>query len=318
MTDTIVEPAAVLTPARQLPWQGISSGEAGDELLTSATLAARAGIDWEVGLRPYMRQTAAGLVPSTKMFETYRLDTDDQVGVVELGGVKSRYELLQNREAFDFGDSLVTDGIARWTHGGMQGTGRRVFMTMLLNEEFTVLGQNAMKVYLFFSTSHDGSRSLMAAVTPVNVFCTNQTAIVRANNFGRFTIQHTSSMQGKLQQAGDAIREAGEYSELLKTEAEALAAVKISDDKARYLLASVIPTRRARRDEMIGGIMANYHTSPNLADYQETGWGLLNGLTEYMDHIKPSRSGNARFESITLGEGAKYRVSLAQALVEMN
>jgi phage/plasmid-like protein (TIGR03299 family) len=310
--DDVVEPAAIVPAPRQLPWAGITTGQAGGDLLTSQQMLERAGLNWEVGIRPLWRQLSDGEFSQSKMLETYRADTEDQ-----LGTVRSRYELLQNREAFDFGDSLVDAGTARWAEAGQQFGGVRIFMTLLLEDEFMVLGQEPFKMYMFFSTSHDGTRSLTASLTPIRGFCLNQTNVIRANNFGRFTIQHTGSMKGKLEQAADSIRLAGSYSELLKAEAEKLASIKITDDKARYLITSLIPQRRARRDDMIDGIVANYLTSPTAGD-SGTGWRLLNGLTEYMDHIKPTRSGNARFEAITTGEGHQYRTRLVTALAELN
>lgn len=327
---TVLEPVTaentVMPPApRQLPWAGIATGSANEgELMTSEQMLERAGLNWEVGIRPYQRLvrpahfednvlvTPPEYAPSKKMHETYRLDTGD-----ELGAVRSRYELLQNREAFDFGDSLVTGHKGRWVTAGEQNGGSRVFMTMLLDEEFQVL-DDTFVTYMFFSTSHDGSRAVSAYITPVRVFCTNQTGIVRQNNFGKFVVQHTPSMQGKLASAAESIMLAGEYSTLLKAEAAKLVAVQVDEDKARSLLTSVIPSRRARKDEMVEEIIAHTKSSPTVAGYEGTGWGWLNGLTEYMDHVKPQRNGNARFESITFGEGAKFRTEMAAKLAAMN
>lgn len=320
VTDApVAESAPVVSVPRQLPWQGISSGSAGaGQCFTSQQMLERAGLDWEVGIRPYMRQTAAGLIPSTRMFETYRTDTDDQVGVGELGGVKSRYELLQNREAFDFGDALIERGLARWTHAGMQQGGSKVFMTMLLNERYQVLGTIPFETYLFLSTSHDGARSLTAFVTPINVWCTNQTAAVQRDNLDHFSIPHTKSAHDKIADAVNALRRAGEYSNLIKEQAELLAATAVTPDQARLTLSAVIPARRPRRDDMIAGITGLMQTSPTIADHRDTGWGLLNAVTEWMDHVKPQRNPNARYESITFGEGAKLRLAVARRLARLN
>ena len=316
--DEVLEPTALLPdPAsRMLPWQGIATYAADDSstAMTSAAMLAHAGLDWEVGLRPLKRTLQDGtIVDSERSFETYRLDNWEQ-----LGTVKSRYELLQNREAFDFGDSLIQNGVARWTHAGLQQGGSKLFMTMRLSDEFMVLGRNPMTVYLFLSSSHDGSRSCRAFVTPINAFCTNQTAIIRANNIGSFSIQHTSSMREKLADASAAIQRAGEYSELLKAEAERLAALRVGERKAKSLLSAVIPERRARREEIISAIIETAKTSATVADYAGTGWALVNGLTEYMDHGKRQNNDNARFESIMFGEGAQWRGKLVQALAGSN
>jgi phage/plasmid-like protein (TIGR03299 family) len=303
-------PAPVI---RQLPWAGIATGNANGDQLTSAEMLARAGLDWKVGIRPLKRQLRDGTIVDSTRLETYREDTED-----ELGAVKSRYEVLQNQEAFAFGDSLVEDGTARWEEAGQQHNGSRVFMTMLLNDEFTVLGQEPFKTYLFLGLGHDGGRSVRGFVTPIRVWCTNQTPAVRASNLGSFTIQHTSSMNQRLADAGDALRRTGEYQAILRDEAEILAATQVTDKKARLLVASLIPDRRASRDKMIEGIMANYATSTNIDGHRGDGWGLLNATTEYFDHIKAQRTGNARFESITFGEGAKMRVELAKKLAHLN
>jgi phage/plasmid-like protein (TIGR03299 family) len=313
-TDSETAEATQEAAIRRLPWAGIATGNADGDQLTSAEMLKRAGLDWEVGIRPLYRHLSDGTVVQSERLETYRMDDES----VELGAVKSRYEVLQNKEAFAFGDSLVDDGTARWEEAGQQHNGSRVFMTMLLNDEFTVLGQEPFKTYLFLGLGHDGGRSVRGFVTPIRVWCTNQTPAVRANNLGSFTIQHTSSMQERLATAGDALRRTNEYQNILREEAELLAATQVTDKKAKLLIASLIPARRASRDKMIDGIMANYASSPTVEGYRGTGWGLLNATTEYFDHIKPQRTPNARFESITFGEGAKVRNELASKLAHLN
>jgi phage/plasmid-like protein (TIGR03299 family) len=309
----VTEPAAL--SERRIAWAGISTGDAGDRVMTSQELLTEAGLDWEVGIRPLKRQLSNGTIVDSSRFETYRMDSEDEP---ELGTVKSRYELLQNREAFDFGDSVVADGAARWTKAGLQLGGARVFMSMILHNEWMILGRDPFQVHLFLSSSHDGSRSLSGRVTPIRVFCTNQINAINASALEKFDIQHTSRMQQKMADAASMLQLSGEYMNVLKADAERLAAVRVTDDKARYLITSLIPERRGRRDDMIEEIMMNYRTSPTVGEFLGTGYGLLNGLTEYMDHLKPSQNGNARYESITFGEGARYRRKLSQALAELN
>jgi phage/plasmid-like protein (TIGR03299 family) len=319
VTATITEATQVASEqaaTRQLPWAGITTGSAAGDLLTSEQMLDRAGLNWEVGIRPLKRHLSDGRVVDSSRFETYRLDNED----IELGTVKSRYEVLQNREAFAFGDSLVENGTARWAEAGEQYRSSRVFMTMLLNDNFTVLGQEPFRTYLFLAGSHDGSRSVRGFVTPIRVWCTNQTPAVRASSLGSFTINHTGAMRDRLEQAGEAIKQTGEYQRILREEAELLAATEITDDKARYLLTSLMPAWRQKDGEskMLEGILSNYATSPTIEGYRGTGWGLLNATTEYMDHIKTQRTGNARFESITFGEGARLRSKLAKELAHLN
>jgi phage/plasmid-like protein (TIGR03299 family) len=331
----------VSAPIRRLPWAGIATGKAtDDELLTSEQMLQRANLDWEVGIRPFQRtvgsqkaviggewcqvdgeRVLAGgtevTIPlvetSKKMMETYRKDTG-----AELGAVRHRYEVLQNREAFTFGDSLIENGTARWAEAGMQNGGNRVFMTMLLNEQFQVLGQEPFQTYVFMSTSHDGGRSLRVFVTPIRVWCANQTAAVQADNLGSFTIQHTTSMHDKLESVSEVLRRSGEYRIALQEEAEMLATTTVTEEKARYLVTSLIPQRRSKRDQMIEDIISNLKNSPNLEGHRDDGWGLVQAASEYMQHLKPQRSDNARFESITFGEGMKLQYNLARELAHLS
>ena len=71
-------PAVTPEPAvRQLPWAGITTGKANQDSLTSAEMLQRAGLDWEVGIRPLKRQLSNGTLVDSSRFETYRLDNEE-------------------------------------------------------------------------------------------------------------------------------------------------------------------------------------------------------------------------------------------------
>lgn len=303
------------TEGRQLAWAGITTGSVDgmSDLATSEELLHEAGLDWTVAKRPLLRTNLAGeVVQSEKSFEIYRTDTGE-----ELGTVKRKYEVWQNRDAFAFGDALVADGKARWVDAGLQGNGWRVFMTMQLNEGFQV-ADDRFDLYLYLRTSHDGSSSVSGYVTPIRVWCTNQLPLVSATALDRFSFQHTSKLSERIQEAKQSFQQTVEFEKQFKVSMEQLLKTSVSDDKARYLIKDVIPDARPRKADMVDAIMLNYQTSPTVEPYRGTGYGLLNGLTEYMDHLKVQRSGNARFESVMHGEGAKFRVGLTKRLLALS
>lgn len=301
------------TEGRQLAWAGITTGTAESELTTSEELLETAGLNWEVAKRPLLRtDNATGeVVQSQKAFEIYRTDTGE-----ELGTVKKKYAIWQNRDAFAFGDALVADGKARWADAGLQGNGWRVFMTMLLNEPFTV-DDDQFKLYLYLRTSHDGSSSVSGFVTPIKVWCTNQLPLVSRTALDKFSFQHTSKLSERLEEAKKSFELTVNFEREFKASMERLLKTEVTTDKARFLIKEVIPEARPRREDMVEAIMLNYQTSETTQPYLGTAYGLLNGLTEYMDHKKTQRTGNARFESIMLGEGAKYRTNLTKRLLAL-
>jgi phage/plasmid-like protein (TIGR03299 family) len=320
-TDTIAADAAPETDApetliipdtstRQLAWAGISTGSALDgETLTSEQMIERAGLGWEVGIRPLYRHMNDGTTLASESLETYRMDTEAQIGTV-----KSRYEPLQNREVFAFGDAVVEQGLGRWVDAGLQKNGARVFMTMKLAEQFQVLGRDPFDLYLFLSAGHDGGRSITAFETPIRVSCLNQMNAVQHNHMSRYSIQHTTSMRQRLEDARLAISHGTEFIAELQKSAEKLAKTQLTDRKARNLIEGIVPQTRSRRDEVVNDILTVYASSPTIEGYRGTAYGLLNGVTEYMDHVKRQNNGNARFESVFFGEGAKAQRKLLAAL----
>lgn len=303
------------TEGRELAWSGITTGsvDGADAHLTSEQLLEQAGLNWEVAKRPlWSRKSSGEFEQSAGAFEIYRTDTEEA-----LGTVKRKYEVWQNRDAFAFGDALVADGKARWVEAGCQGNGWRVFTTMRLTDPFTV-ADDRYDLYLYLRTSHDGSSSVSGYVTPIRVWCTNQLPLVSQTALDKFSFQHTGKLHERLQEAQKSFQLTVAFETEFKASMERLLATPVSDDKARYLIKDVIPATRPRRDDMVDAILLNYQTSPTVEPYRGNGYGLLNGLTEYMDHLKVQRNGNARFESIMHGEGAKFRTQLTQRLLALS
>jgi phage/plasmid-like protein (TIGR03299 family) len=309
------QPAVIpATAGRQMPWAGLVTGSADPgETLTSAELLHKAGLDWEVGIRPLYRRLNDGTFHQhPRARETYRM-TDE----APLGEVKSHYEPFSNSDAFAFGDFIAGEGLGRWTDAGMQGNGYRVFMTMLL-KEFSILDGNLQRLYLFLRASHDGSTGLNAWIVPFQVSCTNQQQLVNAQHQGYVKIPHTKNIAERVAEAQESLAAAADYSVMYTQLAEKLAATPVSDQKLRAVLDRVVPRSRSRRDEMIADMKHVYQTSPTVAPYKGNAYGVLGAVTEYYGHIKPQKSENARFESIMLGEGAKARAEVLRNLAGLN
>lgn len=303
-----------MTETRQLPWAGITAGVAHPEdLLTAQQMLQKSGTDWDVAARPLWRKLSDGtFLEHPKAREVYRSDTEDTLGVV-----RGHYTLIANRDAFAFGDSLVESRDAHWAEAGTQLGGARVFMTMKLAEGFQVLDEDDYDMYLFIRTGHDGYVSISASVIPFRAICLNQNQLVLARRKTSWNIQHTSSVQARVEEARRSLAITADYRDEFTRVAEKLATTKITDHKAETVVDSVIPEKRSRRDQMVAEIMAQYRMSPTVEPYRGTGYGLLNALTEYMDHFKRQRSPNARFEAIMRGEAAHARNAMASMIIDM-
>lgn len=303
-------------PQRRHPWADLATilGDEDTESLTSEEMLKKAGLDWEVGIRPLWRKMANGeMVQHSKSREVYRLDNEE-----ELGLARGRYNIFNNREAFAFGDSIVADGNGKWITAGEQGGGRRVFMTMKLGGGFTVLGEDAYDMFLFIRTSHGDGTSVIADVVPFRAFCLNQSQLANSQHKTRWSVPHTTNISGRLEEAREALQISDNYTIAFREMVENMATTTLTDEMAKRLIESVIPERRSRREKIVEEILNVYHTSPTVEGHRGTAYGLVNGLTEYMDHVKTQRSGNARFESIMYGEGATFRNNLVQRVLALD
>jgi phage/plasmid-like protein (TIGR03299 family) len=302
---------------RQMPWAGLTTNCVGNtesqDGVDSLTMLQGAGLDWDVAIRPlWIRKNSGEFVQHSKSREVYRTDNEQS-----LGTVKSRYETFSNREAFAFGDELVNNGDAHWVTAGQQNGGSRVFMTMEIGDGFRVLGEDDYKLFLFLRTSHGDGTSVSASIVPFRVWCLNQSQAVIRERVSTWAIPHTTTIKDRVEEARQSLRLTASYADEFQVLMERLAGVTVTDDKAKLLVGSMIDPNRSRRDAMIEGIMTTYQESATVEPYRGTGYGLLNGVTEYMDHVKRQNSANARFNSIMGGEGAKYRNEIIQNLLAL-
>lgn len=142
---------------RVAPWHGL--GVRVESALSSQEALKASGLDWNVIQRPIMT-SAYEPVPG---YKANIRDTDNKV----LGVVSDRYRVVQNAEAFAFTDALLGEGVKYETAGSLQ-EGRRIWLLAKLPDRYIIEGEQ-IEPYLVFSSSHDGSGAIKAAMTPVRV-----------------------------------------------------------------------------------------------------------------------------------------------------
>jgi phage/plasmid-like protein (TIGR03299 family) len=271
-----------------------------DRAVTAAEAAELAGMNFDIQLVP-----SGGVSPITGKhkdngrFEVWNMETDES-----LATVGSHYNVLPFGEAFDFMDTInpiyVAAGIRR---GGKEG-----YMVVQAPEHLRVdllAGEDPIDLYVVLRTSHDGSKKVEASVLGLQGRCTNMLSL---NGFSRHAkrrwgITHTANMREKLAEAQLSLRNLDDYVEDLEVTAQRLAAIDIELEEARRILEWALPNR-PRRDDNIDVILNLFQSSPTNG-FPRTGWGLLHGLTEWMDWHRDSRVPDARFIGGLAGHGHK-------------
>ena len=126
--------------ARELPWHNL--GQVTKEAKTSKEAIELAGLDFEVAkeLLSYMPRSAephAGYGDRERQYiERYATVRTDKDNNNYLGGIVSKdYQIIQNVEAFDFLDSLISDGDLTYETAGALGNGETIFISCKLPGE---------------------------------------------------------------------------------------------------------------------------------------------------------------------------------------
>ena len=211
-----------------------------------------------------------------------------------LGVVGERYKVVQNEQLFEFGDNLL-DGGASWESAGSIKGGRVVFGSLVVPKEFTLDPNGAndkTTTYLLVHTSHDGSVSLQASITPVRVVCQNTLNLALGAVKQSFKLRHTQSIDGKLQVAREALGLTFQYMDLFEQEAKALFETSVNDKKFNDIITAIYPkpekdNKKAikRWENNISLINDIYTDSPTNANVKGTAWGVFNALTEKLDYF---------------------------------
>ena len=187
------------------PWHGL--GTPVDQVATSDEAITAAGLDWEVGMEEM--ETESGLSVFTHK-ATVRQDTRQVLGVVG-----RRYEVLQNRDAFSFFDSVVGEKLAMYHTAGSLGQGEKVWILAKLPGEIVVGKDDVTDKYLLLLNSHDMSWRVRMFFTPIRVVCQN-TAQAAIRGFNSKTdpgvgFKHLGDIQKKVVEAQKALGIANAY-----------------------------------------------------------------------------------------------------------
>lgn len=283
---------------REPAWHGLGTVFE-NEVTTSEMLRLAHLNGWDVRLEPV---TVAGVpterfaLPAFAVVRTNPFDGEKDV----LSVVGKRYKTVQNEELFDFGATLGSG--ARWETAGSIKNGRVVFGSLALERE-TVLDPSGVadkiNTYMLLHTSHDGSVSVQASITPVRVVCANTLNFALRSVKQSFKIRHTQTIEGKMAAAREALGLAERYMDDFDKAAQALFETSVTDKQIEDIFAKAYPkpdkdaakaaiTRWENKRVAVGEILF----SDTTYGVKDTAWGILNAMTENLDWNRQERNEN--------------------------
>jgi phage/plasmid-like protein (TIGR03299 family) len=305
----MVNGEAAIFVARKAAWHGL--GTVTEDVVTAADAIRLAKLDWTVSLKPAYQQRSNGefyAIPNR--FVTTRSSDEKALGVV--GKV---YTPFQNVESFDFMDTLVDDGGAKFASASSLKGGKVVFITMEIPTGIKIGGNDPLNLYLLLSNSHDGSTGVRVDVTPVRVVCWNTLNMAWGNTKATWQVRHNGKLAGKIASARETLKLTFDYMDEFEDIAGRLAAVEVENELLASILTETLPEQKGKA-EKIGNVINHRMTTPTLTDdVRLTGWGALNATSEYFEHILTPRNLEGRFVAQTFGTGAAFRTNVSKKLL---
>lgn len=287
--------------AREPAWHGL--GVTVEDALTAAEALKTAGLDWEVRKQPVYKKFDGKSIKIPDVFTVER-QTDGK----DLGIVRKDYQVFQNVEHFQFADFLVDSGEAKYETAGSLRGGRIIYVTMKLPGDILIGGADPIAKFIVITSSHDGTKAISILNSPNRVVCANTLELAFNSAKSRYSIRHLSTMEGKLQEARDAIGITFDYMDEFAKQANDLVEQSITDKKFAQIVDKLLPDR-PRKEEVKNTLVALFNDSPTIVGTVAEGnkWGAFNAVTEYADHIRAPRTKESQVNGTWFGSARQMR-----------
>ena len=307
--------------AGERPWHGL-----GNKLAPQQSIEVwrqQAGMDWQIEeaeVRYVVGKNGVGAInafPEQKVL--YRSDTKRPLAVVS-----KRFQVVQPEEVLEFYRDLTEYSGFELETAGVLKEGRKFWALARTGQSTTLKGKDQVNGYLLLATACDGSLATTAQFTSVRVVCNNTLQIALGDNRGAVKVPHRSEFNADAvkQQLGLTVAPWNRFVAKMKD----LVACPVDPDSVDGLLRRMLtyPGQPGQapvvNEQAMRSVRALYDgggRGSQLASSRGTAWGLLNSVTEYVDHHRRARSDDHRREAAWFGQGAQFKQRAWDELVQL-
>jgi len=238
-----------------------------------------------------------------------------------LGIVGTKYELINNNEAFSFFDALVTENKAEYKSYREFDGGRKSVITARYNQNKAIRIDDHVESEITLINSFDGSTSFKVMFSALRLACTN--GMVSRDKMHTISVRHTKNKNDRLQDALKVLTSAENSWQVFLNNCEQMNQKAIDTNMVETFINSLVgidleaekepSARKLNTAEKITELV--YDGKGNKG---ESVWDLYNGATEYYDHYIGSNDSN-REKSSLFGDSFNKKakaLELALALTE--
>lgn len=251
---------------REVPWHGL--GTIVQDAPTSKDALHLAGLDWNVVSRPIFTEDGQEI-------EGYKSNIRDSDNTV-LGIVSNKYKIVQNAEAFEFTDALISEDVRYETAGSLRN-GKQIWLLAKMPQ--TKIVGDAVDPYICFTNSHDGLGSIRCCMTPIRVVCNNTLSLALENASRSWSTKHVGDISTKLAEARRTLILANDYMNNLAETADKLANTTFTQSKVEEFVSELFKAPDDATDRVKNNVEASKQAfmycyfAPDIAKFQGTAWG---------------------------------------------
>jgi len=298
------------------PWHGL-----GQQLTQDAPIDVwrkEAGLDWEAKLSPVtFNPSGDELVTVENQNVIYRNDTFAPLGVVT-----DRYKVHQPAEVLEFFNTLVQSaGFTLEVAGAIKG-GKRIWALANVNREAVVLQDDAVRGYLLLSTSFDGTAATIGQFTSIRVVCNNTLSMADQEHApSRVVLTHGAEFDQSLMRDRLGLVVSGFDGMMDKY--RKLARQGVSSEYAREFTNNLFPAaynqqtntfKESRGFKRVIELFDGAGMGANNYGVYGTKWGLLNAVTQYVDHER-GHNVDTRMNNAWFGNGNRMKSQAEELLL---
>jgi len=247
----------------------------------------------------------------------YRSDNYEPLSVVS-----KRYKVVQPRDVLEFYRDLVSAGGFELETAGVLKGGKKLWALAKTGQETLLPGLDKVKAYLLLATSCDGSLATTAQFTSVRVVCSNTLNMAIGESKGAVKVPHSRVFDpvAVKQELGLGMSAWDTFMASIKE----MAKRPVNKFEAMSYLVNVLgdpalPLNEQPNQKNIQAVYGLYSgggKGSNLQSSKGTTWGLVNSVTEFVDHERRARSQDYRLDSAWFGAGAAIKQkALEQAML---
>ena len=291
------------------PWHGL--GNHLSEQQPIHIWLKEAGMDWTIEQSDVLfnaDNSALHIRPYAESKVLFRSDS-----LAPLSVVSNRYKVVQPHEVLNFYKDLVSAGGFELETAGVLKGGRKLWALAKTGHEARIKGNDRIKAYLLLATSCDGTLCTTAQFTSVRVVCNNTLQMATQQSTGAVKVPHSTKFDPK--QVKEALGLGFSSWELFLRDLKQLSQRTVSPDEAENYFRAVLEepvsiASGSSNSKVIQRLDALYNGAgmgSELLAASGTAWGLVNAMTEYVDHHRRARTQDNRLDSAWFGQGAQLK-----------